>query len=74
MGRLKYYLGVGIAHGKSGVYLCQRKYAKDLLTENGLLRTKPVDIWMMIQVFEMTPKNSLKKKPSIDDLLVNLST
>lgn len=43
MGRPKYFLGIEIAHSKSGVSLCQQKYAIDLLKETGLLGTKPAD-------------------------------
>lgn len=43
MGCPKYFLGLEIAHSKSGISLCQQKYATDLLKETGLLGTKPVD-------------------------------
>ncbi|KAJ4812579.1 Retroelement pol polyprotein-like [Rhynchospora pubera] len=42
LGALKYFLGLEIARGSKGLLLCQRKYALDILTECGLLGSKPV--------------------------------
>ena len=33
LGSLKYFLGIEVARGSSGIFLCQRKYVLDLLTE-----------------------------------------
>ncbi|RVW39384.1 Retrovirus-related Pol polyprotein from transposon RE1 [Vitis vinifera] len=43
LGKLKYLLGIEIAQSSSGVVLSQRKYALDILEENGMLDCKPVD-------------------------------
>ncbi|PRQ56213.1 putative RNA-directed DNA polymerase [Rosa chinensis] len=43
LGELKYFLGIEVARGREGIYLCQRKYVLDLLTETGLLDCRPVD-------------------------------
>ncbi|KAG6481699.1 hypothetical protein ZIOFF_058318 [Zingiber officinale] len=43
MGHLKYFLGIEIVHNKSGVSLCEWKYATDLLKDTRLLGMKPVD-------------------------------
>jgi len=41
LGRLKYFLGVEVARSPFGIFLCQRKYALDIITETGLLSAKP---------------------------------
>ncbi|PRQ29721.1 putative RNA-directed DNA polymerase [Rosa chinensis] len=43
LGELKYFLGIEVARGREGIYLCQRKYILDLLTETSLLDCRPVD-------------------------------
>ncbi|CAM8944482.1 unnamed protein product [Rhodiola kirilowii] len=43
LGILKYFLGLEIAHGKDGLFVSQRKYALDILSEAGLLGAKPTD-------------------------------
>lgn len=40
LGPLKYFLGVEMAQISQGMYLCQCKYAFDILTDAGLLGTK----------------------------------
>lgn len=43
LGGLKYFLGIEVARSKKGIFLSQRKYILDLLSEVGLLDCKPVD-------------------------------
>nr|KYP74866.1 Retrovirus-related Pol polyprotein from transposon TNT 1-94 [Cajanus cajan] len=43
LGDLKYFLGIEVARSKHGIFICQRKYVLDLLTETGMLGCKPVD-------------------------------
>ncbi|KAL5553717.1 hypothetical protein UlMin_041118 [Ulmus minor] len=43
LGDLKYFLGIEVARSKHGIFLSQRKYILDLLTETGMLGCKPVD-------------------------------
>ena len=46
LGVLKYFLGVKVAGSPEGFFLCQRKYALNIITEAGLLGAKPVHVPM----------------------------
>lgn len=41
LGELKYFLGIEVARSPSGLFLCQRKYTLDIISEAGLLGAKP---------------------------------
>ena len=41
LGVLKYFLGIEISRGPTGMFLSQRKYTLDILAETGLLGAKP---------------------------------
>jgi hypothetical protein len=43
LGGLKYFLGIEVARSRRGIFLSQRKYVLDLLTEVGMLDCKPAD-------------------------------
>ena len=43
LGKLPYFLGIGVARSKEGINLSQRKYVLDILEETGLLGSKPVE-------------------------------
>ncbi|XP_013617491.1 PREDICTED: uncharacterized mitochondrial protein AtMg00810-like [Brassica oleracea var. oleracea] len=42
LGKAKYFLGIEIARGPEGMFLSQRKYALDIVSEVGMLASKPV--------------------------------
>ncbi|GAU27524.1 hypothetical protein TSUD_147180 [Trifolium subterraneum] len=41
LGVLKYFLGLELARGSSGMFICQQKYTLDILDECGILGCKP---------------------------------
>ncbi|BBG94371.1 ABC-2 type transporter family protein [Prunus dulcis] len=43
LGGLKYFLGIEVARSQQGIFLSQRKYVLDLLTDIGMLDCKPAD-------------------------------
>ena len=43
MGPLKYFLGIEVAQGPKGLFLCQQKHALEIMDECGLLRSNPID-------------------------------
>ena len=42
LGVLKYFMGIKVAKNSTGIFLCQRKYALDIISEASLLGVKPV--------------------------------
>ncbi|KAK2986285.1 hypothetical protein RJ640_021854 [Escallonia rubra] len=54
LGKLKYFLGIKVARSTIGVSLSQRKYVLDILSESGLLGSKPSST-PMDQQHKLTP-------------------
>ena len=44
LGILKYFLGVEVAWSFAGIFLCQHKYALDIIAKAGLLGAKPSNV------------------------------
>ena len=42
LGRLKYFLGIEVAHSKRRIFISQQKYVTKLLKETGKLVCKPI--------------------------------
>ncbi|CAH9093346.1 unnamed protein product [Cuscuta epithymum] len=47
LGIMKYLFGIEVAINSTGIFLCQRKYVLDILTETGLSGCKPVTFPMV---------------------------
>ena len=62
LGNLKYFLGLEVARSAKGISLCQRTYALDILSDNGILGFKPVNTPM-----EQNLKLSQSCGDSLDD-------
>ena len=74
LGGLKYFLGIEVARLKEGIYLSQRKYVLDLLTEVGMLDCKPADTPMvqnckLREYPDQTPTNKEKYQRLVGRLI-----
>ena len=43
LGKLRYFLGIEVAHSKRGIFVSQQKYVLDLLRETGKIGCKPAE-------------------------------
>ena len=62
LGMLKYFLGVEVMRSKHGIFLSQRKYVLDLLSETGKLGPKPCSS-PMAQSLHLTREGKLFRDP-----------
>lgn len=46
LGDLKYFLGIEVAHSKQGIFISQRKYMLDILSDVGFLGSRPTNFPM----------------------------
>ena len=69
--RLRYFLGIEVAKGRDGLVLSQRKYTQDLLSETGMLGSKPAETPMDPNINMDDEALNLKIKDDIEDLWGN---
>ncbi|CAA7062673.1 unnamed protein product [Microthlaspi erraticum] len=62
LGKLKYFLGIEVARNPEGIFLCQRKYTLDIITETGMLGSKQATFPM-----EQQQKLALAEGPLLGD-------
>ena len=62
LGMLKYFLGVEVIRSKKGIFLSQRKYVLDLLSEIEKLGTKPFST-PMVPNLQLTKDGELFEDP-----------
>ena len=71
LGRLRYFLGIEVAKGRHGLVLSQRKYTQALLSEIGMLGSKPAETPMDPNINMDDEALNLKIKDDIEDLWGN---
>jgi len=67
LGRLKYFLGIEMAHSKKRIFISQQKYITDLLKETGKIACKPANT-------PVDPNTKLGSASAKEDIAVDMET
>ena len=70
LGLLKYFLGIEVARSNERIFLCQRKYTLDIITETGLLGARPTGFPIEQNYTLATSSSELLQDPEIYRRLV----
>ena len=65
LGELNHFLGLEVERTKEGLFLCQEKYARDLLQKYGMFDCKPLTL-----LIEMNSKLSIKEGKDLEDSIM----
>jgi len=74
LGKMKYFLGIEVVQSNAGIFICQRRYAREILarfnmTENNSVRNPIVPGTILSRDEEGTPVDAIKFKQVIGSLM-----
>lgn len=70
LGNLRYFLGIEISRSADGIFLCQKKYTSDIISEFGMAGKKPLQLPMDIHLKLCPEKGDILADPSLYQRLV----